>query len=163
MTASNLVLYPNPILRAVSAPCHENDAHLTENISNLKEMMEVHPGVGIAAPQINISKRIILVDATKAKRPVENHGRLILLNPVIVSHSGRQFFREGCMSIPDMVANVPRYDEITVAAYDQDFRPVIIETRGFESVILQHEIDHLDGILFIDRVRSARDIKIRTG
>lgn len=157
-----IVLYPNPILRMRAELCHKNDANLCEVITDLTDTLNQHSGVGIAAPQIGRLNRIIIVDATKAKRPVPNHGKLILLNPEIVSGEGHISFREGCMSIPDMVANVSRYNEVSVTAFTVDFEPVLITSIGFEAVILQHEIDHLNGTLFIDRVRSARDIKIRT-
>jgi peptide deformylase len=117
--------------------------------------------VGIAAPQIGHSFRIIAIDATRAKRPVENHGRLALLNPVVISSSGQTSFREGCLSIPDLVARVSRAEEVIVQAILPDGSATTFTAEGFEAVILQHEIDHLNGILFIDRVKSARDIKFR--
>lgn len=161
MAVKPVVLYPDPILRAVAAPVDPTAEETAEALRDLWDTLDSHVGVGIAAPQIGVSSRIILVDATRAKRPVPNHGRLALLNPEIVLAEGEVSFREGCLSLPDMVAQVRRSNRVTVAAQTCEGEALTITAEGFEAVILQHEIDHLNGVLFIDRVRSARDIKIR--
>jgi peptide deformylase len=137
------------------------DALVRRVIADLWDTLDSHHGVGIAAPQIGARFRVIAVDATRAKRPVENHGRLTLLNPRILESTGQTSFREGCLSVPDMVAHIRRAEQVTVAATFPDGKPYTLLARGFEAVIIQHEIDHLDGVLFIDRVHSARDIKPR--
>lgn len=156
-----LILYPNPLLRMPCAPAQPNTPETRQVIDRLSQELDNHVGVGIAAPQLGSLLRVIIVDATRARRPVENHGRLVMLNPKIVLSEGKTSFREGCMSVPDLVAYVPRAAKVTLAAQQPDGQPVAISAEGFEAVILQHEIDHLDGILFIDRVRRARDIKPR--
>ena len=161
MPVCPIILFPDPILRQQAVDAALQDGSAQRTIQDLLDTLDSHMGVGIAAPQIGVGTRIIVVDATRAKRPVKNHGRLVLLNPTIISSTGNIAFREGCLSIPDMVARVTRASNLVVEAMLVDGSPVSIHAEGFEAVILQHEIDHLNGVLFIDRVRNARDIKIR--
>jgi peptide deformylase len=163
MPERSIVLYPNPILRKQAEAVAQGDERVKAVVQDLLDTLDSHVGVGIAAPQIGESVRIIAIDATRARRPVRNHGRLVLVNPEIVAREGRTSFREGCMSVPDLVAQIERSERVTVAAHKPDGEPLTIMAEGFEAVILQHEIDHLDGILFIDRVHSARDLKPRGG
>lgn len=161
MAAREIIIYPDPLLRAVAAPVAPESKEAVQLAQDLWDTLDGHSGVGIAAPQIGVSLRAVAVDATRAKRPVPNHGRLLLLNPEIVLAEGSTSFREGCLSIPDLVARVRRHERVTVSATLPGGAPMTFTAEGFEAVILQHEIDHLNGVLFIDRVKSARDIKIR--
>lgn len=156
-----VVLYPNPILRERCAHANPENAQTQQVIRDLWDTLDSHVGVGLAAPQIGHATRIVVVDATRARRPCRNHGRLALLNPAIVLSEGTISFREGCMSIPELVAYIRRAERVTVAATLPDGERTTLSTDGFEAVILQHEIDHLDGVLFIDHVRRARDLKLR--
>jgi peptide deformylase len=115
-------------------------------------------GVGISAPQLGVLKRIMVVDVSASRRgaQVENHGLLVLINPEILAKGGRQIVREGCMSIPDYTANIVRAQWVLVDALDVEGRQMILESVGFEAVAIQHEVDHLDGILFLDRVASVK-------
>jgi peptide deformylase len=159
--ARPILTLPHPLLRAKAEVVQPPFDAVSEVIRDLWETLDAHVGVGIAAPQIGESLRIIVADATRAKRPVKNHGRLTLINPVILEREGTIAFREGCLSVPDYVAFVERSRVVTVSALAPDGSPLVVTAEGFEAVILQHEIDHLDGILFIDRIRHARDIKLR--
>jgi len=161
MPVRPIVLYPDPLLRRRAEEVDPASPEVARVVQDLWATLDSHVGVGIAAPQIGASVRIICIDATRAKRPVPNHGRLALLNPRVVSSEGSTNFREGCLSLPDLVARVRRAERVTVSGCLPNGEPTTITTEGFEAVILQHEIDHLDGVLFIDRVKSARDIKIR--
>lgn len=156
-----VVLFPNPLLREKCPHVTPGEEHVQQIVQDLWDTLDSHQGVGLAAPQIGYSARALVVDATRARRPVPNHGRLALLNPKILLAEGQIRFREGCLSVPDLVAHVTRAEHITVAAVLPTGEPLTISAEGFEAVILQHEIDHLDGMLFVDRVRSARDIKPR--
>ena len=162
MPAREIVLYPAEILRRRAADADPADTAVREAVRDLWDTLDGHTGVGIAAPQIGASLRIIAVDATRARKPVPNHGRIALLNPEIVAREGEISFREGCMSIPDLVARIHRANRVTVTGIMPDGAPRTITAEGFEAVILQHEIDHLDGVLFIDRIRNARDLKPRS-
>jgi peptide deformylase len=110
--------------------------------------------VGLAAPQLGDEVRIVAVDVSEHPRATRHHGLLVLVNPVIRLSSGSEIAREGCLSIPDLTANVKRATEVLVEASDPEGETRAIEAEGFEARALQHEIDHLDGILFLDRVAS---------
>jgi peptide deformylase len=110
--------------------------------------------VGLAAPQLGDEVRIVVVDVSDHPRATRHHGLLVLVNPVIRLSSGNEIAREGCLSIPDLTANVKRATEVLVEASDPEGTTRAIEAEGFEARALQHEIDHLDGILFLDRVAS---------
>jgi peptide deformylase len=161
MAVREIIRYPNPILRQPCRPADPSDPETRAVVQDLWDTLDAHVGVGLSAPQVGCSVRVIVVDATRSKRPCRNHGRLAVLNPKIVLSEGKASFREGCMSVPDLVAYIQRAERVTVAGMRPDGRQVTISPEGFEAVIVQHEIDHLDGILFIDRVRHARDLKPR--
>ncbi len=114
----------------------------------------------MAAPQIGYDVRIIAVDVS----PKPGQGKLILANPELVTAEGSKIGREGCLSIPEFTANVARAETIVVRGYQRDGSPRVFESTGFEAVCLQHEIDHLDGILFLDRVACLKgDVFKRKG
>jgi peptide deformylase len=115
--------------------------------------------VGIAAPQIDELVRIVVVDVTDHPKATACHGELVLVNPVVVSSAGAEVAREGCLSIPDLTANVRRATHAVIEGRDAAGETRSVETEGFEARCLLHEIDHLDGILFLDRVDSlATDV-----
>jgi peptide deformylase len=129
---------------------------LTERVArDLIDTMRAHPGcVGIAAPQLGDEVRMVVVDVSEHRRATRHHGLLVLVNPVIRLSSGSEIAREGCLSIPDLTANVRRATDVLVEASDAEGATHAIEAEGFEARCLQHEIDHLDGVLFLDRVAS---------
>jgi peptide deformylase len=134
-------------------------AEVSALVADLVETMRSGPGgVGISAPQVGELRRIVVVDVSAHRRggQEQNHGLLVLVNPEILAMGGKQIVREGCMSIPDYTANVQRAQWVLVDALDQDGNRKIIESLGFEAVAIQHEMDHLDGILFLDRVVSVK-------
>ncbi len=151
--------FPDPLLKERSAPVAEVNGALSAVVDDLLDTMRASPGgVGIAAPQVGILKRIIAVDVSAHKRGAleENHGLLVLVNPEILARGGKQLVREGCMSVPDYTANVQRAQWVLVDAIDRHGKQLIVEAIGFEAVAIQHEMDHLDGILFLDRVVSVK-------
>jgi peptide deformylase len=124
---------------------------------DLADTMDAHPGcVGLAGPQLGELVRMIVVDVTGDHRAASSNGRLLLINPRIVGASGSEVAREGCLSIPDFTANVRRATAIVVEAVTLEGEARRIESEGFEARCLLHEIDHLDGILFLDRVASLK-------
>lgn len=152
-------LFPDPVLKEKSAPVEGVTAEVSALIADLVETMRSGPGgVGISAPQVGELRRIVVVDVSVHRRggQEQNHGLLVLVNPEILAMGGKQIVREGCMSIPDYTANVQRAQWVLVDALDQDGNRKIIESLGFEAVAIQHEMDHLDGILFLDRVVSVK-------
>ncbi len=154
-----ILKFPDPLLKERSAPVAGVDAGVSPVIDDLLETMRASPGgVGIAAPQVGVLKRIIVVDVSAHRRggQEENHGLLVLVNPEILARGGKQLVREGCMSVPDYTANVQRAQWVLVDALDREGKQLILEAIGFEAVAIQHEMDHLDGILFLDRVVSVK-------
>lgn len=153
MAARDIVLYPNPILKRKCDPVLGLTPEALEVCQDLVDTLAVSPGVGVAAPQIGSPLRIIAVDVTP-RNP--GHGLLVLLNPEMVHAEGRVTGREGCLSIPEYTANVERYERIVVRALTREGEERVFESTGFEAICLQHELDHLDGILFLDRVTCLK-------
>jgi len=159
MAVLPILQFPNPLLKEKCSPVDGITPEVAAAIDDLLDTMRASPGcVGIAAPQVGILERILVVDVSEHKRGKreENHGLLVLINPEILARGGRQMVREGCMSVPDYTANVQRAQWVLVDALDRNGKQVILEAVGFEAVAIQHEADHLDGYLFLDRVFSIK-------
>jgi peptide deformylase len=154
----------DPRLKKLSIPITEITSSVSQNIKDLLETFASAPGVGIAMPQIGILERVVIVDASRQTKIKEKfNGQIILVNPVITKSEGTQIFREGCLSVPEYTGYVQRFEKVWVKAFDQEMNQKEYEFNGFESVIVQHEMDHLDGILFIDRVISPGQLFRRKG
>jgi peptide deformylase len=122
---------------------------------DLVDTMRASPAcVGLAAPQIGISERLIAVDVTGHPKTTTCHGLVVMVDPVIVATEGKKVGREGCMSVPDFTANVARATSVVVQGVSPAGEELIVATEGFEARAFQHEIDHLDGLLILDRVAS---------
>jgi peptide deformylase len=158
MTVRDVLRYPHPSLKRVVGPVgQENRPHAQQVAADLVDTMRANQGcVGIAAPQLGEALRVVVVDVSEHRRTTRHHGLLVLVNPRIVFAAGGEVGREGCLSIPELTANVKRATEIVVEASTVDSDRRVVETEGFEARCLQHEIDHLDGILFLDRVDSLK-------
>jgi len=157
MALHKILRYPDARLKIISEPVINFDQQLRVLLADLVETMDAAPyGVGIAAPQIGFQQRIIIVDCTKTRRPVPNHGRLILVNPELITWDGMALGREGCMSIPDYTGNVIRAVHIELHALNESGEKNSYQFENFEARAVQHELDHLEGILFIDRLVSRR-------
>lgn len=151
-----ILTYPDSRLRQVSNPVETFDAELAEFVRGLEITMRSGPGgVGIAAPQVGRFQRIVIVDVS-ARKKTASHGCLVLINPEIVHWEGLAVGREGCMSVPDYTGNVVRAERIRLHARDEAGTSNEYECEGFEARAIQHEIDHLDGLLFLDRLLSRR-------
>ena len=157
MAILEILKIPDESLKQVSEPVELFDDALRAFIDDLEETRQHGPGaVGIAAPQVGHFQRVIIVDVSNTRKPVPNHGYMVLVNPEIVHWDGYEMGREGCLSVPDYTGNVIRATHIKVKAQDPRGEPLEYEMEGFEARALQHEIDHLDGMLFTDRVVSRR-------
>lgn len=158
MAILEILHYPDERLKRISEPVECFDDELRTFIADLEQTMDAGPGgVGIAAPQTGRTQRIVIIDCSKARKPVSHHGRMALVNPDLIAWEGMEIGREGCMSIPDYTGNVIRAIHITLQAYNVYGDPCEYRFDGFEARAVQHEIDHLDGILFIDRLVSRRN------
>jgi len=152
-----ILKHPDERLRQVSEPVTVFDDDFHQFIVELEATRLDGPGaVGIAAPQVGRFQRVVIVDVSKARKSVSNHGHLVLVNPEITKWDGYEIGREGCLSVPDFTGNVIRATEIHLKAQDVEGSPLDFEMQGFEARAVQHEIDHLDGLLFLDRVVSRR-------
>ena len=151
MPARPVLRYPHTALKRLCSAVEPGERALAL-ARDLQETMRSFPRcVGIAAPQIGEVVRIVVVDVTGHPKASEAHGLLTLANPRIVWAEGDELGREGCLSIPDLTANVRRAERVRVEAQTPAGDPVVVEAVGFEARVLQHEIDHLDGILTLDR------------
>jgi len=159
MSVLPVLTYPHPFLKE---KCPETDLSapdLKVRLQDLRDTMEAHPGcVGLAAPQVGLGLRALVVDTSRSRRENENHGFLCLVNPQVLEASQWRYSREGCVSFPYLLANVKRAQKLRVKAFDEKGEPIELTAVGFEAVALQHEMDHLDGILFLDRIRSSKDL-----
>lgn len=166
MAVCEIRLYPDPVLKQVCDPLEKLDAKADALVQDLIDtMVSAGHSVGVAAPQIGIPKRVVVVDVSGSKLGKDNnHGLLTMINPEIIRKEGSKVMREGCMSVPDYTGNVTRAEVIVVQFLDRDGRERVINASGFEAVAIQHELDHLDGMLFLDRVSSLKtDIFRRKG
>jgi len=156
MAILDILTYPNPKLKTVSTPVTEFNDQLHTFLADLEETMYAGPGgVGIAAPQVGHFERIIIVDVS-SKKKIKHHGKLILINPEITEWEGFEVKREGCMSVPDYTGNVIRATRIHLIAQNAQGEQQEYDMEGYEARAIQHELDHLDGKLFVDRLVSRR-------
>lgn len=156
-----IITYPDERLKMPSFEVVSFDKELDSFIQDLVYTMKTSPGcVGIASPQVGVQKRIIVVDTSGSKHKENkiSHGLMVLINPEIVQSDGEFVVREGCLSVPDYTGNVKRHYWIKVRALDQGGNPIEFETEGFEAVVIQHEIDHLEGKVFLERLISPKDL-----
>ena len=154
MSVLKLQKYGSPVLREKALPVSNIDDDIRKLVDNMIETMYVEGGVGLAAPQVGVSKRIIIIDT-------EENGVIVLINPVIIKREGETKEEEGCLSVPGVYSPVRRSSAITVEAIDLDEKKIRITQEGFLAIALQHEIDHLDGYLFIDRLSPAKRLMIK--
>lgn len=134
-------------------PVSPGDPALAPIIQDMLDTLRASPGVALAAPQIGCSVQIIVVDVSR-KKGETGHGLVVLLNPRIRHQEQERIIREGCLSVPDYTGNVLRYEQAVVEGFAPDGTPVTLTTSGFEALAFQHELDHLNGMLFLDRIQS---------
>ncbi|MDD5559800.1 peptide deformylase [Candidatus Methylomirabilis sp.] len=153
-----ILLYPSPVIRKKSLLVTSIDGQLQRFIDDMVETMYAAPGMGLAAPQVGALKRVIVLDPSHDPA----HARpQVLINPVLVSGEGQVVEEEGCLCIPDLNESVSRFKQVVVKAYDRNEKEVILEGADLLARILQHEIDHLDGVLFIDRLSTAKRLLLK--
>lgn len=152
-TVHAIVKYPDPVLSTKGAPVTEFGPELAQFVEEMWASMYAARGIGLAAPQIGVSKRITVIDVSFKEHPDE---RLVLINPEIIEREGKQFEEEGCLSLPEIREKVQRAARVKVRA--QDVNGEFFEAEGDELLAraMQHEIDHLDGVLFIDRISPLK-------
>ena len=160
MTIKPLIILPDPLLRQVSKPIERVDADFQRLADDMLETMDDAPGIGLAAIQIGVPRRMLVIDVS---REGEDKQPLVFVNPeIVVSSDERSVYEEGCLSIPDYYAEVERPATVIVKYLDRDGKDQTVEADGLLATCLQHEIDHLNGVLFIDHIsRLKRDMVIK--
>lgn len=154
-----IVLYPDPVLRRGGKEITAFDADLRELADAMCEAMYRYDGVGLAAPQVGVEKKLLVCNPAGS---MEDRTReLVLVNPRIVAKKGREWGQEGCLSFPGLYADVERHAKITVVYQDLEGAEQELRIDDFMARIIQHEIDHLQGVLFIDRFTPAEKIRVR--
>ncbi len=150
--------YPARVLKGLAGPVGEIGPRERGLADDLVDTMYDAPGcVGLAAPQIGVPLRAFALDVSVMRKPpAGNHGLVVLFDPELLVATGSDLKREGCMSVPDWTCDVRRATDVVVRGTTPDGQPRVVEAGGFEARALQHELDHLDGLLILDRVASAR-------
>ena len=156
MAIREIKTYPERVLKQKAAPVNNNDRHLQGLIDDMIETMYAAPGIGLAAPQVGVSKQLIVIDVSHRQEGEERTPLLVLINPVIKATEGEMESEEGCLSLPGYITTVKRAEKITVQGLDRKGTPVEVEGEGLLCRALQHEIDHLNGTLLIDRISSIK-------
>ncbi len=151
-------VYPDPVLRVRCRVVESFDDELRRLVSDMIETMHAAPGVGLAAPQVGVEQRVAVVDVSVGQ---DRSALKVLVNPEVVEERGRDVDTEGCLSIPGISEKVARPAAIRITGQDLEGRPVEIEAREFEARAVCHEIDHLNGVLFIDHLRGLRRDRVR--
>ena len=156
MAVLEILHHPDPRLRIKARPVVEFGPSLQKFIDDMFETMYDAPGVGLAATQVGIDLRIAVMDAGAEGKPDPQ----VLINPVIVEASDKQEMEEGCLSVPDVADRVQRYNKLKLKAFDRNGKPYEVEVEGLRAQAIQHEIDHLDGKLYIDYLSSLKRERI---
>ena len=153
MAILHICTYPEEILRQRAEPITEIDEEVVKLVDHMAETMYSAPGIGLAATQVGVAKQVLVADIAP-RRPESE--LIVLINPEILAAEGEVIFEEGCLSVPDYQAEVKRNERITVRGLNLKGEEVEIEAEGLLAIVLQHEIDHLNGILFIDRLSKLK-------
>lgn len=151
MAVLEVLIYPEENLAKVCAPVEKIDDELNAFIDDMFDTMYEHEGIGLAAPQVNVLSRVITIDIEGDKQ-----NQLVLINPEIIASSGETGIEEGCLSIPGCRALVPRKEKLTVKALNRKGEEFTLEADGLLAICIQHEIDHLNGVLFVDHISALK-------
>ena len=153
MTILDICTYPEKILRERAKPITNIDEEITRLADHMAQIMYNAPGIGLAANQVGVPKRLLVADISPQ---IPESDLIVLANPEIIAAEGELTIEEGCLSVPDYQAEVKRHERVTVRGLDIHGEEVEIEAEGLLAVVLQHEIDHLNGVLFIDRISRLK-------
>jgi peptide deformylase len=156
MAIRQILHYPDLRLRHLAETVERVDDQIRALIDDMAETMYQAPGIGLAAPQINVARRVIVIDTSTTKSDL-----LVLVNPEIIDHQGEQTLEEGCLSVPGIYETVTRAERIKVRALDRHGKQFELETSELLATCIQHEIDHLEGKLFVDYLSRLKQQRIR--
>ena len=154
VTLLDILTYPDTFLEKKTAPVENLDGAMQSVFDDMAATMYEAPGIGLAAPQVGIGQSFLIYDIAPKE---DGHDLHVLVNPRIISSEGEILSEgEGCLSVPDFRADVKRAERILVEGVDRDGNPLRLEAEGLQAIVIQHEMDHLDGTLFIDRISSLK-------
>ena len=156
MAILNILRYPDARLHKVAAPVTVFDAGLKKLVADMAETMYAAPGIGLAATQVDVHKQVIVVDVSERRDSL-----VVLVNPEIVEANGESDIEEGCLSVPGIYELVPRAERVKVRAYDQNGNAFTLEAQGLLAVCIQHEMDHLQGKVFVEHLSQLKQQRIR--
>ena len=155
MAIRTILHFPDPRLRQVAQPVAAVDDHIRQLVADMAETMYDAPGIGLAATQINVHQRVIVIDVSR-----EQNELCVLINPEIIEKQGEETMEEGCLSVPGVYESVSRAEKVKVRALNRDGQPFEREADGLLAVCIQHEIDHLDGKVFVDYLSRLKQQRI---
>ncbi|KPK72815.1 MAG: peptide deformylase [Acidithiobacillales bacterium SM23_46] len=156
MALRTILHYPDPRLRRRAKPVAEVNEEIRRLVDDMAETMYAAPGIGLAAIQVDEAKRILVIDISESRDRLQ-----VFINPEIVDHDGEQTFEEGCLSVPGVFDEVTRPAFVKVRALDRDGKPFELEAHGLLATCIQHEIDHLEGKVFVDYLSRLKQTRIR--
>jgi len=156
MALLHILRYPDARLHKVAAPVTVFDDALRQLVADMSETMYAAPGIGLAATQVDVHKQVIVVDVSERRDSL-----IVLVNPEILEAHGVSDIEEGCLSVPTVYEMVPRAERVKVRAYDQNGNPFTLEAQGLLSVCLQHEMDHLQGKVFVEYLSQLKQQRVR--
>jgi len=157
MALLTILNYPDPRLHKIAAPVEKVDDNIRRLVRDMAETMYAAPGIGLAATQVDVHKRVIVIDITEDKSHLQ-----VFINPSIIESSGSQDYEEGCLSVPGVYESVTRAERVTVEALDADGKPFTLEAEGLLAVCIQHEMDHLLGKVFVEYLSPLKQNRIKT-
>ena len=156
MSVLQVLHIPDERLRKVAKPVEEVNAEIQRIVDDMFETMYAEEGIGLAATQVDIHQRIIVIDVSENRDE-----RLVLINPELLEKSGETGIEEGCLSIPEQRALVPRAEKVKIRALDRDGKPFELEADGLLAICIQHEMDHLNGVIFVDYLSRLKQTRAR--
>jgi len=156
MALLDILVYPDPRLRIKAKPVAEVNQTIRNLVDDMAQTMYAAPGIGLAATQVNIACRVLVIDISEEKNTLQT-----FINPEIITATGDHEYEEGCLSVPGVYAKVSRPSTVTVRALDLEGKPFEVTTDGLLATCLQHEIDHLDGKVFVDYLSRLKQLRIR--
>lgn len=157
MAILGILHYPDERLHTIAQPVAEVNAEIRRLVDDMAQTMYAAPGIGLAATQVNVHRQVIVIDISEEKNRL-----LVLINPRIVASSGVKDYEEGCLSVPGIYEKVRRPDRITVEAQDRDGKPFSLDADGLLAVCIQHEMDHLNGKVFVEYLSQLKQGRIRS-
>jgi len=156
MARLTILEYPDPRLKRIAQPVTEFTPEIRRLVEDMAETMYAAPGIGLAATQVDVHQRVIVIDVSETKDDLK-----VFINPKIVASEGRIKGEEGCLSVPGYYDGVERAERVTVEAQDADGKSFTLSAEGLLAICIQHEMDHLDGIVFVERLSQLKQLRYR--